>query len=86
MYHDLRHWAYSTRNRVADLLAQHRRPVKVVKITKDMTREGARRARAVTAERKGEEAARLLDVLDRKGVIDDVSLTDCSRSPGSCTK
>lgn len=73
MYHQLRHWAYTTRNRVEEMLAPYRKPIMVPKLTSGMSKSERREARQLAAERKNEEANRLSKLLDEQGVIDEVS-------------
>ncbi|BGP32358.1 hypothetical protein JCM10296v2_004139 [Rhodotorula toruloides] len=67
--HILRHWAYNTKERVADRIASLRKPISSAKITKDMSPQERKRARQDERDRKLEEATRIADKLDKDNVI-----------------
>ncbi|BGP24921.1 hypothetical protein Rt10032_c09g3871 [Rhodotorula toruloides] len=67
--HILRHWAYTTKERVVDRMTSLRRPIRRAKITEDMPTQQRKRARQEERDRKLEEATRIADKLDKDGVI-----------------
>lgn len=67
--HILRHWAYNTKERVADRVASLRKPIPAAKISQDMSPQERKRARQEERDRKLEEATRIVDKLDKDNVI-----------------
>ncbi|GAA6034058.1 hypothetical protein JCM8097_000671 [Rhodosporidiobolus ruineniae] len=72
IYHDLRHWAIKTRERMSDLLDKHGRqapPSGLGKVTSTMSRKEKEETRARLASWKTEEAKRLSEALDDGGYV-----------------
>ncbi|GAA6051017.1 hypothetical protein JCM3770_005457 [Rhodotorula araucariae] len=65
VYHQLKHWAYDTRQRLLDKLADRRRAVEPARRAPGMSRDERRRERA----RRRDEAGRLVEVLERDLVM-----------------
>jgi hypothetical protein len=62
-YHQLRHWAHSTRDRVADMLKPLRREIRELE-TDTMTKKKRKKARKQMTRLKHEEASRLIRILE----------------------
>ncbi|GAA5984086.1 hypothetical protein JCM10908_006044 [Rhodotorula pacifica] len=71
-YHLLRHWAHSTRDRVADMLAPIRRNIAEVDTT-GMSKAARRAANQEVIERKHNEASRLIKILETGREVDNLA-------------
>lgn len=72
IYHQLRHWAHSTRDRVADMLKPLRREIRELE-TDQMTKKQREKARKQMTRLKHDEASRLIRILEDGREVEQVS-------------
>lgn len=71
-YHQLRHWAHSTRDRVVDMLKPLRREIRKLETDK-MTKKQRKKAQKQMTRLKHDEASRLIRILEDGREVEQVS-------------
>ncbi|GJN90682.1 hypothetical protein Rhopal_003694-T1 [Rhodotorula paludigena] len=71
VYHELRHWPYTTKQRLLGKLAPHRRNVAGAKFREGMSKRERQAERDRARQRRVVEAARLVEIMEKQKVMSD---------------